>query len=726
MAFDWDAHIREQVNEFNRKLMMPTQSLGYAGGGAVQRTGLAMGTPIQDVRQQPTTPILSPAQQPTITIGISADRQPGTTPVTAESLNPLPAVSAGQQPRLPAIGLADGGSPGLWTANRDASNTNWKDMEAINAAAAPPAATPVAPATSIATTAAPATSAAGPSAFAGMGGPTTEFTTSPTGSSYVGADYNQPNTLLSAFKGKPNAFGTTANARLGIGLANSGVIPGKVDPTVADDVTINAKIGEYYFSPEVVAALGGPQVLDALAASVKQSIGLPPTVGPKMHNEPDAMGRMDKPGLADGGPVDREMYDGNGPLSRLITNPPTAEGRPASQPAPLNYDTSNYGRGAVPAIASAINTGVDRAGSWIKDTFTDTNAANRPIYGQPAAAPAKPIVGLPSHGGNAWTAPDAPQPVATRPDTNMTAQQMVSAATRATPQAVGLPTRRDPDTTPEQDDASRRAAQTTLEAGYAKSAADQDANRERLQQRDKTTAIGLNLKNLQDSIANEARNAAYLATLGPNGTGKDNLAASKIRMDALNTQLGIATGQYKIDEDTGIRREGLRMGLTEKQIADLTTRRGQDINAAGDQAELGIKKDDLALRRETGIGKQERADNALAVRELANEGAIQKIVADTYAKKLTEYAGLENAEQMALDAAEAAGAIARGDTVIPGVKGIAATAPWFGKNTPEVKARPQKIVLKKTSRTAPSPDKLASQYYSPAEIAAYKKSKGLI
>lgn len=83
-----------------------------------------------------------------------------------------------------------------------------------------------------------------------------------------------------------------------IGLANAGVIPGKVNPTVADDVTINAKKGEYILPQEVTDAIG-IQNLDRLVLDIKKQLGLPQHIGPKSHDQPDSQGRMDKPGLPD-------------------------------------------------------------------------------------------------------------------------------------------------------------------------------------------------------------------------------------------------------------------------------------------------------------------------------------------------------------------------------------------------------------------------------------------
>lgn len=84
-----------------------------------------------------------------------------------------------------------------------------------------------------------------------------------------------------------------------LGFANAGIIPGKVNPNVADDVTINAKKGEYIIPQEVVEVLGSKK-LDKMVKDARKQIGVPHKTGPKRHDEPDAMGRMDDPRLGDG------------------------------------------------------------------------------------------------------------------------------------------------------------------------------------------------------------------------------------------------------------------------------------------------------------------------------------------------------------------------------------------------------------------------------------------
>lgn len=83
----------------------------------------------------------------------------------------------------------------------------------------------------------------------------------------------------------------------------TGLIPGKVDPTVADDTVIRAKKGEYMLSVEDVALMGGPEAVETMVKRLREAAGLPTATGPKRHDQPDHMGRMDKPmkkrGIAD-------------------------------------------------------------------------------------------------------------------------------------------------------------------------------------------------------------------------------------------------------------------------------------------------------------------------------------------------------------------------------------------------------------------------------------------
>jgi len=115
------------------------------------------------------------------------------------------------------------------------------------------------------------------------------------------------------------------------GLANGGgitdgLIPGKVDPAVADDVTINAKKGEYVLSVEDVKLLGGPEAVEAMVKRMRAQAGLPTHTGPKRHDQPDSLGRMDKPklrGIADvpglaGGGLLKTWNDSNDASNREL------------------------------------------------------------------------------------------------------------------------------------------------------------------------------------------------------------------------------------------------------------------------------------------------------------------------------------------------------------------------------------------------------------------------
>lgn len=88
-----------------------------------------------------------------------------------------------------------------------------------------------------------------------------------------------------------------------------GLIPGKVNHAVADDVTINAKKGEYIIPEEVVSYLG-VKFFNTLVEKTRHAIGAPQGLGAKTHNQTDNQGRRDMPqlqgitGLADGGTIE--------------------------------------------------------------------------------------------------------------------------------------------------------------------------------------------------------------------------------------------------------------------------------------------------------------------------------------------------------------------------------------------------------------------------------------
>lgn len=86
------------------------------------------------------------------------------------------------------------------------------------------------------------------------------------------------------------------------GYADAGIIPGEVDPSTADDITINAKKGEYIIPDWAVAHLGVKH-LDNQVRKVAHELGIAWTPGPKRNYQPDTLGRMNKPGLDGQGPM---------------------------------------------------------------------------------------------------------------------------------------------------------------------------------------------------------------------------------------------------------------------------------------------------------------------------------------------------------------------------------------------------------------------------------------
>ena len=152
------------------------------------------------------------------------------------------------------------------------------------------------------------------------------------------------------------------------GLAKGGIaglIPGKINPKVADDVNINAKIGEYMMPQEVVSYLGVKK-LDELVEKVRKEIGWPQGTGPKSSGEPDGIGRHDKPGLhgiaglAYGGIVDLENEDpmqvGAGQVSIQTARPSAQAGETTKQ-----FDLAgNEMTDETAGNSSAVNTQLTR------------------------------------------------------------------------------------------------------------------------------------------------------------------------------------------------------------------------------------------------------------------------------------------------------------------------------------------------------------------------------
>lgn len=152
--------------------------------------------------------------------------------------------------------------------------------------------------------------------------------------------------------------GTASESRQGMAKGGiAGLIPGQIDPTVADDITINAKKGEYVVPQEVVTYFGAKYFSD-LVAKARKVLGFPQGTGPKSPNEPDNIGRMDKPllrgiadisGMAAGGLIDTinesvaaskaELERNTGNTGAYVQPPATPEAQPvAPERTTTQYD----------------------------------------------------------------------------------------------------------------------------------------------------------------------------------------------------------------------------------------------------------------------------------------------------------------------------------------------------------------------------------------------------
>ncbi len=209
------------------------------------------------------------------------------------------------------------------------------------------------------------------------------------------------------------------------GPGNSGAIPGKYNPGIADDITINAKRGEYIISPEDVALLGGPKMLNEIIRQVRLKHGLPTRTGPKTNNQPDRFGRKDKPGLkgiagfADSGDTDwKPPYETD--LGELAAAHPIANVVGLGIPAVAQKIAGEVGN-----VASAMNTPTDpmaivkgrtqdvadQLGSTTRNLSQPAALATRAITGQPFTGDSLPL----SSQANGITASPGMPPIAGGP-----------------------------------------------------------------------------------------------------------------------------------------------------------------------------------------------------------------------------------------------------------------------------------------------------------------------
>lgn len=498
-----------------------------------------------------------------------------------------------------------------------------------------------------------------------------------------------------------------------------GLIPGKVDPTVADDTTIttpsgatiNAKKGEYVLSTEVVDAMGGADKLDAMVLNIKKHLGLPAEVGSKTNDMPDSMGRMDKPGLPNrmmGGADGGDLYGRRTALDDVID---------ATGNAVVG------GVQAIPIIGKALgnaysttlgnhSTNGSGAPTYVDDPYSAGVDTSKPVQrlGLPDTAPAAPVVTAPA----------------------MTSKQMIAAT--PLPNGFGLTQSKNAmPYDPTADNASRLAAQQANEAMYAKQVAQQDAAAAALYQQDNQERL-VGLRSQADALykpremtgrdlfnmgfVGEAKmsNPSYRNALGEQAMFKNKQDVQAKELANINAQITSMTGQRHSDQSDQTARNGQQLGLQAHQIKDATDRRGQDIGLEGHKF---VATENRLGREHAERLKREFEPNKTEAAQIKADADKQNRIMQSKAALLSkpEIAALPEAERQAL--LDQLMFDPETETWIPGTKGKDASGALWWK-TPETVGLPGRRVPKV------NPDKLALQHYTPAEIAAYKKSKGIV
>jgi hypothetical protein len=212
--------------------------------------------------------------------------------------------------------------------------------------------------------------------------------------------------------------------RQGIPPVVEGLIPGAVNPTVADDinittpsgVNIDAKKGEYVLSIEDVAALGGSGAVDSMVKALRKQNGIPLETGAKSPGQPDNMGRMNAPGLADGGwtaPYDwSKNYAARQAASREVVGPVgAAVSSPVNSIASGMESLAGFAGNVVDAMRQPTDPMAMVKGRT-QDVANQLGGAAANIS-QPMAAAAQVLTGQPVVGNPRAAYQDVPASVAT-------------------------------------------------------------------------------------------------------------------------------------------------------------------------------------------------------------------------------------------------------------------------------------------------------------------------
>ena len=486
---------------------------------------------------------------------------------------------------------------------------------------------------------------------------------------------------------------------LNLGFANSGRIPGKVNPNVADDVTIDAKKGEYVLPVEVVGAMGGPDAIDAMVKNIKTKMGMPAETGPKMRSEPDAQGRMNARGMrgfAEGGDVNPDkMYIGNGPLSqslrRFRNNPPTPAGVPTGYDRAMNIADNvgatlkSWGREAQPELAGQ-DTGV-----WNTNVVQGIKNWDAKQRNPDAVTATHDNLNLSSDFAVAPTsAPVQPTPAAepdrTPIDWTKAGADAVKAVGGFGKQPVGEVV------ASSEDEASRLAARNTQYAATAADAAGTDARE----------AFGAKVSKERTAVADTAATKDRIGLLNSiisNNGRPEYVQAAKLELASILGQQQVGLKEAEIS--AGLEKENILggFGLKEQALRNEGAVAAENVRGGfasktkeldpSQIAENNARATLLTKQAEGTLSKKEQIELAAANKQAEILQNQKKLGADAYTKTFAETGD----PMKAADAQMAVEAALSGDTFVPGTQAQKGTF-RFGFGKPKIDATAGKIIKK--------------------------------
>lgn len=441
------------------------------------------------------------------------------------------------------------------------------------------------------------------------------------------------------------------------GFSNAGLIPGKVNPNVADDVTIDAKKGEYVLPVEVVGAMGGAGALDAMVRNIKTKMGMPAETGPKLRSEPDAQGRMNARGMrgfAGGGAVNPDkMYTGNGPLSQFLrrfrNNPATPAGVPTGYDRAMNIaDTvgatlKSWGREAQPELAGTDSEFTNKGGVFNTDVVGGIKRWDAKQRNPDAVTATHDNLNLSSDFAVAPpVVPTPPAPVATEPvtmDWTKAGADAIKAVGGFGKQPVGEVV-----ASPE-DEASRLAARNTQFAATAADAAGTDARE----------AFGAQVAKERTAVANTAATKDRIGLLNSiisNNGRPEYVQAARLELASILGQQQVGLKEAEIS--AGLEKENVKgeFGLKEQALRNAGVVEAENVRGSygfksakevrAAQKDLSLEQEKLRQAGNLEVAKERSrgAMGAAEAKKMEKETAEEKALAEAEVAYAVEQAGL--------------------------------------------------------------------------------------